>query len=349
MSETGKAAMVVPFEADLKTRPWRYDWFNLMRWLDAHNPQYPRFGTAVRPGDETIRIGQKPSLTFAPATVSRFDVDEHGRTRLEQLSFGLYGPNGPMPLHLTELVRIRTEHEQDGAQRAFSDIFHHRFAMLFYRAWASAQSTVSLDRADGDRFTEYVASLIGYGEPSLRGRDAVPDHAKFFAAGHLTRTTRNPEGLTSILTAYFRCAFRIEEWVWQWLPLAPEDQTVLGRESVTASLGKGAICGASVPDRQHRFRLHAGPMGLRDYESFLPGAARHDQLRDWVRNYVGYEFAWDVRLILRRDEVPEIRLGGTARLGWTSWLGSRQTDEDWGDFVLDCERARRKPAVETIT
>ena len=47
------------------------------------------------------------------------------------------------------------------------------------------------------------------------------------------------------------------------------------------------------------------------------------------------EMDWDTQLVLRRDEVPGTALDGTARLGWTSWLPTRQPrDRDADDVVL---------------
>lgn len=334
-------AIRIPFRAALERQPWRYHWFNAMRWFEAHNPSLPRFGTAARPSQEALRVSQQPSLQFAPATLSGFGFDRAGRPRIEQLGFGLFGPNGPLPLHITEHARARAELDKDDALRAFADMFHHRFALLFYRAWASAQAAASHDRPDDDRFGFYVASLAGYGEPGMRAADAVPSHAKLFMAGHLVRLTRNPEGLASILRAYFGCPFRVEEWVMNWLRLAPDDQTALGVRAETARLGVSAVCGAAVPDRRHRFRLHAGPLDLAAYERFLPGGAWHRVVRDWVRNYIGFELCWDLRLILRGDQIRPLALGGTARLGWTAWLSSNPGGHDRGELILDCERARR--------
>lgn len=335
------ASIDVPFDADLRKEPWRFDWFEIMRWLEARNPDRPRFGTALHPGDEIVRISQKPSLNFAPAALTGFGGDGRGRIRIEQVSFGLFGPNGPMPLHFTEFARERGEYDGDYVLQTFLDIFHHRFALLFYRAWADAQATTSLDRPqEEDRFSRYVGSLIGHGEPCFAGSDAVPDHAKRYMAGHLARLTRNPEGLVSILRMFFGCAFRIQEWMPQRLRIDEKDRTFLGIETVASRLGRGAVCGESVPDRQHRFRIHAGPLGFAEYRAFLPGRPFHRQLRDWVRNYVGHEFAWDVRLILRHDEIPAPRLGSpSVMLGWTTWLGRTAAGEDRGDLVLEGERA----------
>ena len=61
--------------------------------------------------------------------------------------------NDPPLIHMTEYARERIYHHQDTSLSAFADLFHHRLALLFcHRAWADAQPTVSLDRADNKRF-----------------------------------------------------------------------------------------------------------------------------------------------------------------------------------------------------
>ena len=47
-----------------------------------------------------------------------------------------------------------------------------------------------------------------------------------------------------------------------------------------------------------------GPMDLDRFTDFLPGGRSLTRLVDWVRNYVGFEFDWEVQLVLARDEVP---------------------------------------------
>jgi type VI secretion system protein ImpH len=59
--------------------------------------------------------------------------------RLMQRIFGLLGPNGALPLHLTEYARERAQHHGDPTFQRFLDTLTHRFALLFYRAWAEAQ------------------------------------------------------------------------------------------------------------------------------------------------------------------------------------------------------------------
>jgi type VI secretion system protein ImpH len=326
---------VVVYMQHLNAAAYRYDVWNVLRWLDAKHPTLPPLGRAPRPRLEPLRIGQEPSLAFAASPIHAFDLaDESGRARLTILGFGLFGPNGPLPVHLTEYARDRMRAHGDLTLVRFCDMFHHRFSLFFYRAWADAQSTASLDRPAEDRFSRYVASLVSLGDDSLRERDVVIDHAKFFGAGHLVRQTRNAEGLQRLLAAFFETGVRVEQWIYHWLKLAPDQRTRLGAGRIAERLGVGAVVGEQVPDVQGKFRLRLGPMSLRAFESHLPGAAPFQQMLAWLRNYIGIEFAWDVRLVLQRDEVPRARLGSTGRLGWTTWMGTRTTPTDADDLVL---------------
>lgn len=325
----------------VSARPHGYDLFALLRRAEALHPQLPRLGRAKRPSQEPLRIGQEPSSAFAPSTVSKLCLDRDGAVpKLQILSFGLFGPNGPMPLVFTEHAHERAIHHGDRTLVEFADIFHHRLSLLFYRAWADAQSSASLDRNGDDAFTRFSSSLIAYGQASLRNRDSIADHARLNHAGHLVRQTRNAEGLTRILSNFFKVPVVIEEFVGRWLPIPTNQCTRLGAP-VGAQLGVDAVAGRAVWDRQHRFRLCMGPMSRDVYTHLLPSDRGHRQLLDWVRSYIGIELDWDVRLVLAAKEVPSARLGTTTRLGWTTWLGANPTPRDRGDLVLDPEHAAK--------
>jgi len=160
----------------------QFDFFQAMRRLEAlhrDGPDRPRFGEAQRPADEPMRLGQDPSLAFAAASLSRLGtVANGGPPRLLVNFFGLLGPNGPLPLHLTEYARDRQRNADDPTMSRFLDVFHHRMLMFFYRAWAAGQPAVSRDLPATDRFELYVGALEGLGLESLRKRDAFPDLAK---------------------------------------------------------------------------------------------------------------------------------------------------------------------------
>jgi type VI secretion system protein ImpH len=326
----------------LEAKPFSYDFFQALRRIDCLHPHKPRLGEGLRPVDDVIRLGQEPSMAFAPASLASFQLPAQGRPARGEVRFlGLLGPNGPLPLHLTEYARARLLNSGDATFVRFLDMFNHRFLLLFYRAWAQAQPSASLDRPRDDRFTIYVGALEGIAGSRMRQRDEIGDFAKLFFAGWLGRQVRNRDGIAALLASYFRVGVAMEEFVGHWLRLPPRDQTRLcaGAPGGTAAqLGVGAVLGARVWDRQHKFRIRLGPLTLAQYESFLPGGKALGRLVDWIRQYFCFELEWDVRLVLAHDEVPKARLGQFGRLGWTMWLGSRPAATDAGDLTLDAER-----------
>ncbi len=336
--------------SSLAAEPYRHDFFMALRRIECAFASLPRLGTAPRPAGEALRLGQEPALDFAPAALSSLRPGKEGRPpHLAVRFFGLFGPQGPLPLHLADYARERVLHHGDETFVRFADVFHHRLLLLFYRAWAQAQPTVSLDRPGTDRFADYVGSLFGIGTPAHRHRDAVSDHAKLFFAGRQVRQVRNADGLAAVLTGYFKVPVRIESFVGHWMELPKSERTRLPSRAdrtlgATAQLGVGAVAGHKVWDRQHKFRIHVGPLGLAQYLNFLPTGSAVGALADWVRHYLGRELEWDLRLVLRRAEVPAVALGGRSRLGWGTWLGRRREESDADSLTLypERDRARRR-------
>lgn len=324
------------FEHGLTTAPHEYEFYQVMRLLEALHAKRPRFGRSARPSDDILRLAQEPSVTHAPASLAGYEKGVDGRPdRLLVHFFGLFGTDGPLPLHLTEYARDRRRNHNDPTFARFVDLFHHRALSLFYRAWADVRPTVSFDRPDQDRFGQYVASLIGLGTLGLRDRDAMPDLTKLHFAGHLATQTRHAEGLASILSAFFTMPVRVEGFIATWLSLPASDYTRLSGGSATAGLGRSALLGARVWSRQDKFRIVFGPLTLAEYERLLPGGLSFHRLIPIVRNYAGDVLIWDVNLILKREEVPATRLGQSGRLGWTTWLMPRRAETDATDLHLD--------------
>lgn len=325
---------VALFDA-LHEAPHAFAFYQAVRRLECAYRDKPRIGKGTRPVSDPVRFAQEPSLNFASATLAAFEPAKDGRPpRLVQRFHGLFGPNGPLPLHLTEYARERMRNHRDHTLVRFLDVFHHRMTALFYRAWSSAQPTVSLDRPEDDRFALYVGSLFGMGMPTLRDRDAMPDLAKLSYAGHFSCQTRHADGLEAILSDFFEIPAKIYQFIGQWLELAKPERWRLGKTMSMGTLGLGAILGPRVWSCQHKFRIVMGPMSLVDYSRLLPGGDILKRLVAVVRNYIGDELDWDVNLVLQKEEVPAFRLGQAGQLGWTTWLYERKTDADANDLAL---------------
>ena len=114
----------------LQAAPHEHDFFALLRRIESLRPEAPRFGRALRPALEPLRLGQKAELAFAVSALAGFEHGSIGAPRLLVRFFGLFGPQGPMPLHLTEYVRERRRQHADPTPEHFFDIFHHRLLVL---------------------------------------------------------------------------------------------------------------------------------------------------------------------------------------------------------------------------
>lgn len=304
--------------------PWKSSFLGVMRALAAQEQSAPVPGTAHLPQEERHRIGQRPSLRFAPSEVAAV-TQEDDRIRLSLYSLGIWGPQGPMPLHMSEQAYTRAESHHDSTLTDFADMFHHRALSLFYRAWAAGQSTASLDRPSQERFTFYIGSLIG-DDPEDSAGLHPSTHARYAAASHLVREARSPEGLARALSFYFGVDVAVEEYVPYWMPLEMKNRSVLGMPSPCAALGEQATLGQSIPDCQHRFRLVMGPLSLEQYLRLTPHGDDLPTLVDWVRTFVGFELDWELKLVLKPRAAPCAQTRPGHRLGYSTWLGQATDD-----------------------
>ncbi len=257
--------------AELEEEPYSFDFFQAVRRLDCANPNKPPTGQSTRTADDPVRFGQEASMAFAPATLHAVERNEKSPPRLIQRFFGLLGPQGPLPLHITEYVRDRFRNYGDFTFLRFLDVFHHRMIALFYRAWARVRPTVSFDQPESDRFGIYIASLFGHGMRAFEHRDALPDLPKRYFAGILSCQAKHVDGLLAILRGFFCLPVRIEEFVGQWIELPPSSQCLLGMSG--AKLGLNTSVGSHVWDCQQKFRVIIGPLTLHQYYRMLPGVS----------------------------------------------------------------------------
>ena len=197
------------------------------------------------------------------------------------------------------------------------------------------QKSVDLDRPTGRRFTSYIGSYIGLGQPALQGRDEVDDAAKLYFSGRLSNHTRNAEGLAAILNEYFGVPVQVQPFFGQWLTIPETDVCRVGRSRDTGLLGSTVIVGSKVWQVQTKFRLRFGPMKLADLRRLLPNQGSYKRLKAWVRNYCGDELFWDVQYVLLANEVPGTQLGNGGLLGWTTWINTRKPSRDAEDLVID--------------
>jgi type VI secretion system protein ImpH len=332
--ETGTSAHALAIQ--LQEEGNTFDFFAAVRRIECANIDMPKIGTSMKPSDDPVRFCEEPTMAFPTSTIAKVEADALTNVPRMYVNFmGMFGPNGPMPLVITEFARERIIHSSDYTLSRFFDMLHHRLISLFYRAWAVNQQTVSYEHVGYDRYAEYVASIVGDGMEGSHNRDAVGDSSKLHYSGRLAGTARNAEGLEAVVQDFFQIATRVETFVGEWIDLPRDSQCRLGESRRTGTIGTTAIVGSRIWECQYKFRIIMGPMGYNDYQRMLPGGDSLRRLIAWVRNYIGDELSWDVQLILKKEEVPAAQLGKSGLLGWSTWTKAKPMPRDADNLILD--------------
>jgi type VI secretion system protein ImpH len=327
-------------EALLAEDPTSFGFFQAVRLLERLRPELAPVGGFNDPAREVVRFSAHPSLAFPASEIQALELRPEGAARMAVNFMGLTGATGLLPYHYTQIM-IERLRNRDRALRDFLDLFHHRMISLFYRAWEKNHFIVAYERDQHDRITGHVGDLLGLRGADLEEHDEVPAESMLHYAGLLGPQQRSGLALEEMIQDYFGVAVAIEQFVGGWFPLAASTQCTLDEEGAggeSSMLGQGAVVGDEVWDQQSRIRLRLGPLSRAQYDRFLPGGEAHQPLRRLVREFGGDNFDFEVQLILARDEVPALVLGGDApvTLGWATWIRTapRETDAEDTTFTL---------------
>src|SRR6185436_3816920 len=131
-----------PLIAKLASEPFEFNFYTALRLVQKHFADRPRIGYSWSASQDPVRLAQSPSLDFASSTLH---VPEEMELALKKIRdkrngdaagngassrapvlyarhFGLFGPNGPLPMCLTEYARDRILHHSDPTFAAFCNV-----------------------------------------------------------------------------------------------------------------------------------------------------------------------------------------------------------------------------------
>jgi len=321
----------------LTDRPRGFAFFRAVHVLSRLHPERNPIGEWHDPSTEIIRFVVPPSLAFPPTEITSLDLTELDANRPARMGvafFGLTGPQGVMPHAYTQHVADRTR-ARDTAMRDFLDMFHHRLISLFYRAWARHRFVESVESGRPDRLRDHLLDLIGFGTKGVQNRSAVRDDSLAYYAGLLAARPRSATGLAQLVADYFAVRAVVEQFVGAWRTLGSTGRFDVGADSDDGRLGFGVV-GDAVWDPQARVRLRLGPLTRRQFDDFLPSGSAHAALVALARLYADEQVGVEAQLVLKRDDVPGVRLGAPdiPTLGLGTWLRVHPMQRDPDETVL---------------
>ncbi|WP_370682133.1 type VI secretion system baseplate subunit TssG [Comamonas sp. GB3 AK4-5] len=345
-----------PVAQRLHTQFYRFEFFQAVKLLEQ---LLLRQGLSMREVADRISFANSTSLAFPASEIEALRMqDEEGRWLGEQVDwqgvrigavqitpafFSLLGAHGALPSGYTEQLLQRESQSKERAASAFLDIFVQRALRHFYRAWRKYRLPLC-DEQPGR--SAYLQALVWLGGGGRRLEDiAQPyavDHVFDETLGHYAAAGRqrplSAAYLQRILCTHFDCNIRVEQFAGKWYQVPERQRSALGAGQ--AVLGRTALVGQRVWQRDLRVRLWIGPLDRSAFDAFYPGQPCSRALARLLKALAGVTYEYEVRLILDRRAIGLLSLEskGDARLGWNCFLcGSGRSDVDRSDAVYELE------------
>jgi type VI secretion system protein ImpH len=301
---------------------YSFSFFMAVHLLERLLPDKKPLGRTLDPGEEAVRFFVKPGLTFPPSDITNLKREnEEGPVDMGVTFMGLIGQSGVLPYWYNELAAERIR-RKDFSLTSFLDIFHHRLISLFYLAWKRYRFPLSYLSGARDKFSGYLLSLLGLGTQGITGRLGLPEESLIFYSGLLSRHVPSAVAIEAAVEYFSGTHAEVHQFVDRLIPIDSEDRSRLGENN--SRLGLNAVCGSFAWENQTKFRIDLGPMSYRYFMRFLPTGDMHRPIFSLVRYMVGIEYEFEIRLILKREEVPLCTVGmetpAPPRLGWSTWI-----------------------------
>jgi type VI secretion system protein ImpH len=146
---------------------------NFMRFcelIELAAPNLPSLGSTDSLANEPVRFRSRARLGFPGKEIDavEFDYDDASKPPAIRTTFlGLYGVDARMPSYFIDEVA----QNRDGAEPLSGslDMFHHRIATQFYRAWRKYRFPAGFAKGGTDDVSRCLVSLVGLwiGHPAI--------------------------------------------------------------------------------------------------------------------------------------------------------------------------------------
>lgn len=304
------------FTRSLTANPGLFSFFASVRRLEQLSPGCARVGALTAGSDPVVRFAQTPHLYFPPSELAGFTSAAGKVDTMQVYFFGLFGPNGALPLSLTEYVHERSRHYYDLSIQRFVDMFHDRLMGLFYRAGTSGAAAHSYDRAGDDPLSAAAAALAGV--PAAPRVAPLPPTAPVAHARAIAGRGK-PQDVCRLLQRYFGLGITLRQSRPSHLSISRECRCLLGRPGVS-ELGRTAILGERQRSICDRVELETAPISFAQYSRYMPHSPGHRRLRSWLRLVSARPMDWRLHCRLIPSSVPRPALNGSFRLGGNAFL-----------------------------
>lgn len=309
----GDNAVVLPEE--VRTYNF-YQLVELLHKLHGINPEQEVWERQCN-----LVFSANPSLGFSPSDVANLAFVTPDKLVMQTNFFGLSGAQSPLPGFFVEQI---ANEEAGGCKQSFIDFFNNRLIGLVYRIWRKYRYHVRFKSDAQDPFSAQIFSLVGLGDPYLRG-DTPINWCKMLAyAGTLAGRSRSPQVVAGIISHCFDLdKVEIKQWIKRKVNIAASQQMALGEQN--ARLGEDCTIGESIVCCKGKFIISISGLSRERFSDFLPSGKEFGPLCTLVEFILREQMAYDLEICMQDEEAMQMSFTGGVfpALGWTSFLGPK--------------------------
>lgn len=297
------------------------DFFWLIRLLENQNRDLPRIGYAGAPALEPVRFGQIPALSYNDRKIHSITKSAPAGQEVLNITvtfFGLSGPNGPLPLEITDYIYHRSLNNTDPVIRRFLDIINHRFLTLYCRAFSMYEVSMAFDRKN----SVLLNTFLSLNHLVSRIKTALPPSAPLSRSVIMIRESRGKNGLESLLKNHFGNRIRVRDFIEKSHPIPREVRMKLG-DPDTSVLGLNAQIGTRYRTITQDLCIEIGPLSYRESFLYMPDSQYFREMHELIGMYLKKHLSVSLELHIDSGTIPGLRLDGSRALGLGAHLRSR--------------------------
>lgn len=291
---------------------------------------------ATRFFDEKVLIKVHPTFAMPSKDIYKIIKPSTADSMPEMfINFlGIETRQGPLPDPYIEQL-IRSYENNDKAFHAFLSIFNNSIAHLFHDIRKKFWVGISIAPPEETPYGKVLKSLIGIGNQHLENRLKVPDRSLLYYASFFWQKPRSAKALEKLLSHFFKTRFSLKQIIGKWHSIPATQRSSLGRRGQFQKLGTSAVIGSRFWDQQSYFRLTTDPLDLTTFINFLKPGPRYQELISLTDFFVSKQQEFQINLVLKKEHVPQTKLGRGAALSWTTWLKSKAFTKDADQVMLN--------------
>jgi type VI secretion system protein ImpH len=292
-------------------RAFRFGFFQLTRALEQ--ALQCDATPADSPDAEHITYSQHASLGFPTTDVTSVVATEGAPVEVSFL--GLLGTASPLSPEWTEEVLLADE---EGALKAFYDLFHHRALSYLYLGFKTHAAEGAFDLEGRDPLSARLRSLAGVDAWAPPDDDALSPMTALGVADyqHGQPQTIDREAAERLLQRTFPDhRLWLETEIRRSIAFTEDERAKLGVRN--SKLDGGLVYGARCDDSGGFVRVHVGPVDEPAYESLMPGGPSYIALERLASRIFGGSVDVELEVHVHEGAAPPTVLGGPrgTRLG----------------------------------